>query len=139
MDPLPPKNSSSRSSVNSRLSAIRQHASCRRYWLCGLALVVVLVMISGVIFAAHHYYHDFGGQGFLKFRSQLQESHAVVDTHVFLPLRQVELWPHSPPILGRSPEDLPYFTCGDQQNSCESLQQPVSRKIFRHVNQTDCS
>lgn len=93
-------------------------------------MIVVLVMILGVIFVAHKYYHDFGGQGFLKYRGSgyFEQREGDYANKLYLPLRKVETWDLEHVVWGkRSPErNVPFYQCGDQMNSCEEYYQPVS-------------
>lgn len=113
--------------ARSQTSGFRRYVSKRRWWLGIGALFLFLGMIVGIIFAAHKYYVSFGGQGFLKNRSSHTEPTAEVPIF-FLPIGQVELR-HGRvldlEISERSPKNVPYYTCGDQQHSCEAHNQPV--------------
>ena len=117
---------SRRTTTSSRRSKFRDYVSCRRFVLGCLALVVLVVMVIGVVFVAHQYYHDFGGQGFLKSRGPDTELDTDTDVFIYLPLRSVEAWSGRERSWKgqRSPEDIPFYTCGDQQNSCEAFNQP---------------
>jgi hypothetical protein len=92
-----------------------------------LAFVILIVMTIGVIFAAHSYYVQFGGQGFLKVRHEQLNDLA----EVYLPLRDIQQYEEGSllpylPWNKRFPQvEIPYYTCGDQQNSCEAYAQPV--------------
>ncbi|KAK2625656.1 hypothetical protein QTJ16_004968 [Diplocarpon rosae] len=85
-------------------------------------------MVVGILFAAHGYYRAMGGQGFLKVRRgsgfvSMQQN----NTHLYLPLRREEIIVKGSSILGlmgRSPKNVPFYTCGDQRNSCENYEQP---------------
>jgi hypothetical protein len=92
-------------------------------------VVLLLVMCLGIVFAAHHYYVTFGGQGFLKTREQHATSQVEVvnPPMVYLPLRQVTTSDKdgSSGWSRRSPMEVPYYACGDQQASCEAYGQPV--------------
>lgn len=118
------------SSKSSRISSeIREYVSRRRYWLSVGAVLLVLVICLGIVFAAHHYYISFGGQGFLKARVQYETSQLdVVDAaKVHLPFRKVAGTDkyNSSGWARRSPMEVPYYACGDQQASCEAYNQPV--------------
>jgi hypothetical protein len=87
--------------------------------------MIVLIMTLGLLFVAHQYYIGFGGQGWLKSREELQKQNEVYQNHLFLPLRKQEVW--NAGSERRSPQnDVPYYACGDQQNSCQTYNQPVS-------------
>ncbi|TVY91280.1 hypothetical protein LAWI1_G002200 [Lachnellula willkommii] len=98
----------------------------RRYWLSALAVLFLAVMVIGIVFVAHQYYHDMGGQGFLKTRRLGSPA------DVCLPLRKIEIRDGRDESLSvssagynrRSGEDVPFYACGDQQNSCEAFGQP---------------
>ncbi|PBP21297.1 hypothetical protein BUE80_DR007888 [Diplocarpon rosae] len=89
---------------------------------------MISVMVVGILFAAHGYYRAMGGQGFLKVRRgsgfvSMQQN----NTHLYLPLRREEIIVKGSSILGlmgRSPKNVPFYTCGDQRNSCENYEQP---------------
>ena len=126
VSPLPPQAEPFQSSPKSSHtpSEFRDYVSRRRCWLTIGAVLLLLVMCLGIVFAAHHYYIEFGGQGFLRTRDQ----YATLDfdaPKLFLPLRKVAK-------LGqdgrwsRSLMEVPYYACGDQQSSCEAYNQPVS-------------
>ncbi|KAG4429788.1 hypothetical protein IFR05_014724 [Cadophora sp. M221] len=117
----------SRSSSSSRNSKIRQYVSKGRWWLGGIAIVMVIIMIIGILFASHVYYHALGGQGFLKAKRHEMESKENSSTQIYLPIRKLEtvvqgksFWG----LIGRSPKNIPFYTCGDQLNSCETFNQP---------------
>ena len=119
------------SSKSSRISSdLREYASRHRCWLGIGAVLLLLVMCLGIVFAAHHYYISFGGQGFLKVRYEDTTSQVeVVDApNVYLPLRKVATFYEYGSSGGsrRSPMEVPYYACGDQQASCEVYNQPVS-------------
>lgn len=116
----------SRSSSSSRVSAVKRYMLRRSCWLGTLCGVVVVVMIIGIVFTAHQYYHDMGGQGWLKTRTQHRNGIPTSKAQVYLPMRQVQIL-RQPSVWERqSGDNVPYYTCGDQQNSCESFHQPVS-------------
>lgn len=84
-------------------------------------------MIIGILFASHVYYHAMGGQGFLKAKRHEEVGYNQDNgIQLFLPMRKVEEavqgksdWK----LIGRSPKNIPFYTCGDQLNSCESFGQ----------------
>jgi hypothetical protein len=103
---------------------IREYTSRRRYCLSISAIIVLLVMGTGIVFAAHHYYVSFGGQGFLR----AKDSYAISEPNApkaYLPLRKVAAFSADGPRRRRSPMEVPYYACGDQQSSCEASGQPV--------------
>ncbi|TEY65802.1 hypothetical protein BOTCAL_0136g00240 [Botryotinia calthae] len=96
-----------------------------RGWLCYLACLLVIIMIIGIVCSAHVYYHDMGGQGWLKKRrSQERFDQLQSFSEVCLPSRQLE--PYNPMLAlsPRMPAAVPWYTCGDQQNSCEAYAHP---------------
>ena len=128
---LPPTDSFPSSSSSDRRSRAREYVQRRRCWLSALAVLLVAVMVVGIIFAAHKYYHDLGGQGFLKTRRGLQMGSA---SNVYLPLRKVEIRDddnesflvYGAGFIRRSGQNVPFYVCGDQQHNCEAFGQPVS-------------
>lgn len=91
--------------------------------------MMVIVMIVGILFASHVYYHALGGQGFLKAKRQEEESKENISTQLYLPMRKLETvvqGKSSWGLIGRSPKNIPFYTCGDQLNSCQTFDQPVS-------------
>ncbi|PMD45200.1 hypothetical protein L207DRAFT_578136 [Hyaloscypha variabilis F] len=111
------------SSYRSRASTFRQHASQYKWLICFLAGVIILIMAIGLLFVAHQYYHEFGGQGWLKVRDKSQEQEDVFARNLFLPLKKRKGWITD--LQRRSPEDeVPFYQCGDQENSCEAYNQP---------------
>lgn len=126
---LPPATSLPSLSSEEHHMRWNRYSRHRRYWLSALAVLFVAVMVIGIVFVAHKYYHDMGGQGFLKTRR------VGSPADVCLPLRKTEIRDgHGESISAssagysrRSGEDVPFFACGDQQNSCEAFGQPVSQ------------
>ncbi|TVY47099.1 hypothetical protein LOCC1_G001742, partial [Lachnellula occidentalis] len=114
------------------LSSEERHIRWKRYtrhrscWLSALAVLFLVVMVVGIVLSAHRYYQDMGGQGFLKTRRLTSPS------NICLPLRKLEIRDgHGEGLLvsstdysRRSGENVPYYTCGDQQHSCEAFGQP---------------
>lgn len=127
---LPPQTESfqSFSKLSRRSTEFREYVSRRRCWLSVSAIILLLVMCFGIVFAAHHYYVSFGGQGFLKARDQYATSEFDAPK-VYLPLRKVATFGEDSS-WSRSPMEVPYYACGDQQASCEAYNQPVSPPIF---------
>jgi hypothetical protein len=116
------------SSYRSRASTFRQHASQYKWLICFLAGVIILIMAIGLLFVAHQYYHEFGGQGWLKVRDKSQEQEDVFARNLFLPLKKRKGWITD--LQRRSPEDeVPFYQCGDQENSCEAYNQPVGADL----------
>ncbi|CZR53061.1 uncharacterized protein PAC_02939 [Phialocephala subalpina] len=130
--PLPPQTTSSQSFSNSRLSNLKEYASRRhaRYWLAALAIIVIIAMVTGLIFTAHQYYHDFGGQGWLRPRTQHRDQDSTDTAQLFLPIRQIQVFKEQPLSKRQAANpyyaNVPFYTCGDQQNSCQAYGQPVS-------------
>lgn len=91
-------------------------------------------MIIGTIFVAHHYYHEWGGQGFLKISSRDDRKDSN-NPYSCLPLRRIIA--REAPGVHRSehardtklPSVPPFNYCGDQQNSCEAYGLPVGPDI----------
>lgn len=109
---------------------------CSQLWLVLLAFVVVIIMVISVIFVAHHFYQGFGGQGFLKIRTEEKAGNNIHETRMYLPLRvnssrsSLETPSSS---AKRSPGNVPFYTCGDQQVSCEKYGQPVSYSSTKYL------
>lgn len=123
---LPRQTTPSRSSSSSRLSELKEYMLRRGCWLGTLCVVVIVVMTIGVVFTAHQYYHDFGGQGWLKSRTQHREGNSNDKAQLYLPMRQIQMF-RKPAFWERQEgDDIPFYTCGDQRNSCASFNQPVS-------------
>jgi hypothetical protein len=123
---LPRQTTPSRSSSSSRLSELKEYMLRRGCWLGTLCVVVIVVMTIGVVFTAHQYYHDFGGQGWLKSRTQHREGNTTDKAQLYLPMRQIQMF-RKPAFWERQEgDDIPFYTCGDQRNSCASFNQPVS-------------
>ena len=128
--PRPPTDFSRSASKHSHISSeLREYVSRRRYWLAAGAVILLLVMCLGIVYVAHHYYVTFGGQGFLKARKQDAASRAeTADAPVvYLPLRRVATFNMDSGFgwSSRSPMEVPYYACGDQETSCEAYGQPV--------------
>lgn len=91
-------------------------------------------MIIGTIFLAHHYYNEWGGQGFLKARNS-NDQKGPNSPHNYLPLRRViardtpgvHRSEHARGIKLRSV--IPFYSCGDQKTSCEAFGLPVGPNI----------
>lgn len=119
---------SSPSSSSPPWSALRRYVF-RRWCLGVLAVVMIVIIVFGILFAAHAYYHAMGGQGFLKAKRWDLGSGQHDGTEVYLPLREIEtlgMESSTWGLFGRSPKNIPFYTCGDQQNSCETFAHPVS-------------
>jgi hypothetical protein len=120
-DRPPPRAIPSRSSSKSRTSSFRESVSRHRYLLYFLIGVAILLMALGVLFVAHRYYQEFGGQGWLKVRDESQDQAQLYAGNVFLPLRKVEIGSAGSAQWRRSPQsDVPFYECGDQENRCET-------------------
>lgn len=111
----------------------------KRYWLSALALLLVAIMVIGIVLVAHKYYHDMGGQGWLKIKRSSFGPVEETTPDVYLPLRAVEncdseksLLVYGVGYIKRSPEIVPFYACGDQQHSCEAFGQPVSQIMPLH-------
>jgi hypothetical protein len=126
-DHPPPRVISPRSSSKSGSSSFCENVSRHRYLLYFLIGVAALLMALGIIFVAHRYYQDFGGQGWLKVRDESQDQAQLYADNVFLPLRKMEVGSADSTQWRRSPQNnVPFYECGDQENSCETYNQPVS-------------
>lgn len=136
---------SHRPSTVSSLESLTYHASTARIRffrfrviLVLLALMVIAVMGISLVFVAHAFYHQWGGQGFLKRDVSYASDHDL--SLLFLPLRKIqtawdELEGDSESLLLNLPwntrslgpgSNVPYYTCGDQASSCSAYDQPVS-------------
>ncbi|KAM3079387.1 hypothetical protein ACMFMG_005819 [Clarireedia jacksonii] len=118
----------------------RRSRSCRNLlsrggWLIYLAALMVIIIVIGLLATAHTYYHEMGGPGWLKSkRERVEVEHtyprqSIPEPQICLPSRRFafEKGDVSPLYInGRSPANVPYYTCGDQQNSCEAYGHPVS-------------
>ncbi|KAF8858914.1 hypothetical protein BDZ45DRAFT_590465 [Acephala macrosclerotiorum] len=128
---LSPQTISSQPSSSSRLSDFKEIVSRRRtrYWLGGLAIVVIIAMVIGLIFTAHQYYHDFGGQGWLKARTQQRDRNSTDMPQLYLPLRPIQIFREQSLSERQAGNpyyaNVPFFTCGDQENSCQAFGQPA--------------
>ncbi|KAF7892273.1 uncharacterized protein EAF01_010353 [Botrytis porri] len=67
-----------------------------------------------------------GGQGWLKLKRMTQERFDRVQSfsQVCLPSRQLEHYKSMFALSPRMPATVPWYTCGDQQNSCEAYDHP---------------
>jgi hypothetical protein len=120
-----------RSRSSSRLSTLylRDARRCRVI-LAVLSIAIAIGMIIGIIFVAHSYFHSWGGQGFLRARGEVLNVNHRDRPLSHLPLRQMVV-----PVkkihglkhagVQRSRSILPFYLCGDQQNSCEAYSRPV--------------
>jgi hypothetical protein len=123
-------------------SSHRLSRSCKKIlsWrglLIYLALLMVIIIIIGLLATAHTYYHEMRGFGWLKSKRERVEhtylGDSILEPQICLPSRRLALENGSispPHITGRSPANVPYYTCGDQQNSCEAYGHPVSDLIL---------
>jgi len=127
------QSSRSRSSSRSRAESIRYHASQYKWLICFLAGMVLIIMAIGLLFVAHQYYLEFGGQGWLKVRDENQEQEVVLADNLFLPLKNQKRW--TTDLHHRSPQnDVPFYQCGDQENSCEIYNQPVGDRPWNTLS-----
>jgi len=108
----------------------------KRCWLSALAVLFVIIMAVGIVFVAHKAYHDMGGQGFLKIRRGLLNLVEEDVPEIYLPLRKVKRGTDEESLLvygvghiKRSPDNVPFYACGDQQHNCEAFGQPVSMTV----------
>lgn len=102
----------------------------RAFWLSLLSVTVIIAMTIGLVFTAHQYYHNMGGQGWLKARTQHRKGVVDRKAQLYLPMRQIQMF-KEPNIRERQGgKNVPYYTCGDQQNSCETYNQPASSLLF---------
>ncbi|ESZ91666.1 hypothetical protein SBOR_7923 [Sclerotinia borealis F-4128] len=138
-DPSEPRSCAQRRNSRYCVEACIESLSWRG-WLVYLACLLIIIIIIGIVCSAHVYYHDMGGQGWLKLKRRSQkESHQVQNfSQVCLPSRQLGF--HSPVLAlsRRVPATVPWYTCGDQQNSCEAYAHPVSlHSNFAFPSMTD--
>lgn len=111
-----------------------------RAWLCYLACLLVIIIIIGIVCSAHVYYHDMGGQGWLKLKQRSFEGSDQFQnfSQVCLPTRQLGFDNSRFALNSRTPVNVPYYTCGDQQNSCEAYAHPVGLPLnFPFLSMTD--
>jgi len=94
-----------------------------------LATTMVIVIITGIIFVAHQAYISFGGQGFLKARSENESSTIHEPAELYLPLRVMDTFHNQSYLTKKAPGNIPFYTCGDQQYSCEAYGQPVGFQL----------
>jgi hypothetical protein len=124
------QNEKSETQVNSSDS---KSCSYGRFFLSIFAVLMIIVMAIGIVFVAQRAYHDLGGQGFLTSREESDNSNSVPAPDIYLPLRMVENDLKELHLrLGfgkRSPGDVPFYACGDQQQSCGAYNQPVSHYL----------
>jgi len=113
-------------------SSDSRSCSYGRFYLLLFAVLMIIVMAIGIVFVAQRAYHDLGGQGFLKSREGSGNSNAPA-LDIYLPLRMVENDLKELYIrMGfskRSLGDVPFYACGDQQQSCGAYNQPVSHYL----------
>jgi hypothetical protein len=112
---------------------LREQRLCR-YVLVVLSVMIVVGTVIGIIFVAHYYFNFWGGHGFLKARKLVPGRRSDERPQSCLPLRSIwqpigEIndihgFDHSG--VKRSPSTLPFYPCGDQQNSCEAYSQVVN-------------
>ena len=127
--PQAPQGTHSPSSSRSRASNIRYHASQYKWLIFFLAGMIIIIMAIGLLFVAHQYYLEFGGQGWLKVRDENLEQRHVFAHNLFLPLKRQERWTTT--VRHRSPQnEVPFYQCGDQENSCETYNQPVGDRSW---------
>jgi hypothetical protein len=124
-----PQTKSSPSSFSSRIFGFCEHIRRHRCGLGASALLVVVALIIGTIYVAHQYYTELGGQGWLKIREQYQHTPGE-PPQVYLPFKKIEKLSEGNRFFGWTTRgNIPFYTCGDQQESCESYGQPVSKSI----------
>jgi hypothetical protein len=102
--------------------------------LCIICALLIVGICAGIVFVANHYYVEMGGQGSIlgnlfgvKPRS-LQSTPNEPRNEIYLHVRpawttrndttdqESTKWSHS---------SFPFYTCGDQQNSCAAYNEPV--------------
>lgn len=104
-----------------------------------LSIAIIIGMIISIISVAHYYFLIWGGQGFLKSRRLVLDLRSDEMLQSCLPLRSM-----ARPTNGihdfdysgvkRSPSTVPFYPCGDQQNSCEAYSQAVNVVSAAFVN-----
>ncbi len=129
--PLPTVGRTDSQSSYSRSSIYLREWHLCRYVLVALSVVIIISMVIGFIFVAHYYFHILGGQGFLKARGLVPDLRGDEKLQSCLPLRSMARptdGMHGFDYSGvkRSPSILPFYPCGDQQNSCEAYYRAVS-------------
>lgn len=115
--PQPQQRIRTTSSFRSHLTEVRAYISRRRAWLLCIGLVCCVITVCGILFTVHLYYVEDGGAGWIKRSAVIDE-----DRTAFLPMRKIE----RTHLTERSPGFVPYFECGDQLQSCQAFNQPVS-------------
>jgi hypothetical protein len=127
----------SQSPSSRRFSRLCKKMLSWRGLLICLAALLVIIIVIGLLATAHTYYHEMGGLGWLRVKRERVEhtyrGQSMLESQICLPSRRVVLENGgvSPMhIIGRSPANVPYYTCGDQQNSCEAFGHPVSDVIL---------
>ena len=128
----PPQAVSPSSSSEYPKSSLGRYKSRFQPILWSLVVVSLILMVLGIIFVAHQYFVGFGGQGFLKVRGEEQNQIDDYVDSLLLPLRQRVILNADDDQWRRSPQyNVPFYACGDQQNSCAAYDQPVSTAYFR--------
>jgi hypothetical protein len=97
------------------LSDIKKRRKC----LAVMGVVVTIGIIIGIVFSAHYYFHIFDGQGFLKSRHSYRNEDDSRLAVMFLLMRRRTK-------IDSSATTIPFYVCGDQENSCEAFHLPVS-------------
>jgi hypothetical protein len=112
---------------------LRERRLCRHI-LVILSITTIIGMLIGFVFVAHYYYHILGGQGFLRARQVDLIFNDDEMSQSCMPLRTMAQSTNAVYEFGysrakRRPSIIPFYPCGDQQNSCEAYQQAVSSVI----------
>lgn len=117
---------SSAQPISSRSSTFPTHIRRKRYVLYGLAFVMIIGMVIGIIFVANSAYHRWGGQGFLGGIELVSTAANETQPNSFLPTTSAgHVVDDGALRQRRSPKNVPFKACGDQANGCESFGQPV--------------
>jgi hypothetical protein len=109
-----------------------------------VAVLIIIAMIIATVFVASYYYHQYGGQGFLKARALLEDVSERQTSLNSLPMRSV-MQNGSQTIRevegGRIAASVPFSPCGDQQSGCEGYGQPVGLhlEMIRHPSSPNVS
>jgi hypothetical protein len=100
----------------------------RRFHFGLFAFALFIATGVGLTFFTHYHYHPSYSQGFPGGRIVDQLAPGNRDMRNHLPLRQIAIvmdYKSKHSEIKRDPSSPPFYTCGDQQNSCEAFQQPV--------------
>lgn len=116
----------------------RERRLCR-YVVVTLSVMIIIGMIIGLIFVTHYYFNIWGSQGYLKVRRLVPDLRSDEGPRSCLPLQSLaqptdEIHGFDYSGVKRSPSIIPFYSCGDQQNSCEAFYQAVSLVSVVSIN-----